>query len=230
MDFKEIRKIFSKAITSTGLYGISAIYAYKDRWFAQSICDEQMVALIELLNNSEGLIICNLKGKYARLIFKGAQVTKQTSIHEPLVHEITNDELTKIINNSNVQTENGLAGKLMEFEEVNEESLQMIIDEIKRIKINDIDMQIKFISKDNWKKMLDIVQLLPNSASYSMTYVEPEDGFPGYIEFSLDSDIKSQIAIYGDIKSIIIQLLNISSEIAIEGNIELGIIKITFFI
>lgn len=226
LEIEKIRETFSKGAVHTSSNKIAAVYAYRDRWFAQSFEGEEKTTLSDLLKKSCNVSAEFISGKYIKFCFIGSY-SLDFSVNPPLVQELTIDELKNVINDVEIKDPYGLLKEIhdigTEDEEAISEAIEKAID--KYCEKNKLEY-IRFDAHDKWEQIKTTLVNIALKLHCEIDSEPPNNISNGYVEITLDHNC------YIDYETIqkICDLINNVSCVHIDGSVLDNIAVITFFV
>ena len=217
MNLDCIRNLFSKAAILVTNAGIVARYMYKGRWFTQDIEDKS--GFLDLLNESESFGI-NISEKTIDLVFQNHSL--RNGVYYPIKPEISKEELDGLLKSSYIECINN-DGFFEFMNGVNISDRKGLAKAVREW--SDIE-DSKFINMNLYSKWQTVIGLSRDFQKWFPAEVEtykPDDGI-GIVEIQIPERF---IGILRDDASVIFrQIVNISSEISLEGNVDDGFLNI----
>jgi len=227
---EDLRKTFSKGMVSTSDNVVIALYSFNDRWFSQGIEEEEKDSLIELIHQSDSFMLHIDKGKSIKAVFRGDYGLGEMKVNEILRPEITTKELDDMIMDLEFADPYGLTEEFKDMDFDNEDHKAALFERLGEVLQEALKKEgMPFRNRSKYLEMLDIIQTFSGKALKDAEANPPDELSGGYIDITFGVD-DMPIVIQGEKKDSIERLVGISSCVAVEGNVNEGIVSITFFI
>ena len=224
-NIEEIRKIFSKAVVTVCPKDIAAVYVFKDRWFTQSIAGEEKELFCQILDDCESVVILPAVGHSIKFIFTGKFGFDLSEILPPIDSEVTREEMDAMLSDPANTVSFEAIQALRGVDLSNEEELFGALEEMMKSKRE----TVYFPTNRNLDSMLEEVRKLPSTPRFSLDVNNPDRDFPGCVTFSYNPIDASPVVLSGKALDSLVKLANMSSELAIEGDVNSGNYDITLF-
>lgn len=231
MTIDNLRKIFSKGMVSTSDDTVIALYSFKDRWFTQDAdeSDNKIGCLSELIRESDRIILNIDTGKYIRLCFHGNFGFGDMRIHEIVKPELTTAEIDQFINSMEITDRFGLLETFKDVDFDNKDETDAMIEQIIETMTDELTKyKIPFNNTEKYNAMIDIIKECHGKYLAKVTANPPSKLSHGSFEFDLDST-DSPMVFVGAALDRIKKLVDLSSCVGIEGNVNEGVSVVTFF-
>lgn len=224
---KKIQESFSKGIVYTSRNLIVATYPYKDGWFAQSFEKEQKETIYDLVKRSDRLSAELSAGKSIKFSFNGDYGIDDMSLSPPLISEISDNELQKMIDEIEITDPYGLCQELQNVNQYDQDAISdAIVKAIDKFYEDNEPDSISFDVMTKWGRLYDLSQRIALKFQCEMDEEAPDENYNSYVELTLGHNC----VISGDDIRDIREMISISSCVHIDGCVKDGFITVTFFV
>ena len=226
-DVQNIRNTFSKGIVAVGKDTVTAIYLFKDRWFTQSIGSNDKDILLWLTDHSDKVVISIEPERFIQFSFKGDFNIDNMEIFSPVTNEVSSEELKNMLDELKSNTPDDLIEIFKDVDFSNNEDVKTAFEKLDKIRnpLGKNPVEIKTVR--NMNNLIEIAGNLPVSQDYFIEVNTPENSDDsGYLEFNIDCN---EIVISNYYKELAAELIQYSSEITLEGDVNSGMLNIVVF-
>lgn len=163
-------------------------------------------------------------GRSIRFVFQGDFGFDQPGIYEPVITEITSEEMEELLNSLAVTNKlrDDLFRLLSGIDFNDNRQMNRAAQEYFRRASMDIDHPIMLTPPARWMKMLAAAQKIPLTGRYVRSIDNPDYDFPGNIQFEFGVSYGNPIIIDENIIPDVMYLIQLSDEVDIEGNVNTG--------
>ena len=232
-NISEIREAFSKASIVIDNAGISAIYTDIENFITQpgkNNADSFFRVFRNLIGSSKEFDVSIVAGKSIKLKFKSKDLTSDTVFYPPMEHQISIEELREVFD------EDSGGKKSREFVEFLS-GIDFSDDDDRSRKFNEwFDRlarenpePISLPARIRFNKMLTVLHKLNSVGFLSHDIMEPEIGFHGCMSIDFEDNPRNNKRFFGKSKSDLLKLIDLSTGISFELNVDSGIFGITFY-
>lgn len=232
MDIESIRKVFSKGSVVVDDHGISGIYTFigdGEEWVTQSIIEDEKQVFSELLDACEKFGIGYKKGKYIKFIFYSILDGQSVVFYAPLKQEVTIAELRQmdecLPKPDNTEFYEFMSGIDLSDEDLMNERFVKWMEKINpKMKVFNID------DISRWKKIKELALTIGRALSCESEVFDFDLGEYASIELRFPENKQSISWVEGNLLDQLRELVNLSHELEIDGNVTYGYVNISFII
>ena len=230
MNIQDIRNAFSKGFVTAGGNTIIISYFYLDKWFAQSIEEDEKEAFADLFVNSDQFAIKSTPRESIQVIFQGGFEIDGYYMYPPVKPEITLEEMNRICSEAEITDPYGILKSLEESDFINENTISQAASTLIGERLDRITPLKSEGSGVRWNKIFPIIRKLSTlDDGFSVECSVPLEGNMGYAEFQFGTDFES-IVLRDHKKDMVLDMIDHSTCVELEGSVESGAFNVTFYV
>lgn len=224
INIERLRNVFSYANVITDSSGIVINYAKKGEWITQCIENSDLSFLKKILTTSPSVSFQCVKGKSVNIFILADLPEFENRTAYMALKSPQKIDINELISTLPIPLD------VHRISHAIRTSSDEVVDNlIKEIIQRNRSKAPKYTHRGRYNAILTKIQAIANKTGISYVEFPIEPGFSGSVELRLPEDTERVFEFTGDLKNHFDELVEISTEIDFECNVEAGYLNISFY-